>query len=151
MRILLTNDDGVMAEGIKVLAKELQRNHEVIIVAPDIERSAQSHSITLFKPLVIKKVKLEGIYGKVYSVAGTPADCVRAGIEALAPGLKAPKITIGESSSTRTEQRTQTGTYLGANNVYVGSAGQTTLTSSNIDAQNTVLAGKKVKIGRAHV
>ncbi|WP_180048077.1 hemagglutinin repeat-containing protein [Acinetobacter sp. YH12243] len=72
-----------------------------------------------------------------------------AGIEALAPGLKAPKITIGESSSTRTEQRTQTGTDLGANNVYVGSAGQTTLTSSNIDAQNTVLAGKKVTLDAA--
>lgn len=83
MRILLTNDDGVMAEGIQVLAKKLQKNHEVIIVAPDMERSAQSHSITLFKPLVVKKLKLEGITGKVYSVAGTPADCVRAGMEAL--------------------------------------------------------------------
>ena len=72
-----------------------------------------------------------------------------AGIEALAPGLKAPKITIGESSSTRTEKRTQTGTDLGANNVYVGSAGQTTLTSSNIDAQNTILAGKKVTLDAA--
>ena len=102
MRILLTNDDGVMAEGIKVLAKELQRNHEVIIVAPDIERSAQSHSITLFKPLVIKKVKLEGIYGKVYSVAGTPADCVRAGIEALAKepiDLVCSGINIGDRKS----------------------------------------------------
>lgn len=84
MKILLTNDDGVLAEGIRILAKELQKEHEVIIIAPDKERSAQSHSITLFKPLVIKEVKLEGIEGKVYSVAGTPADCVRAGIEALA-------------------------------------------------------------------
>lgn len=84
MRILLTNDDGVMAEGIYVLAKKLQKNHEVIIVAPDTERSAQSHSITLFKPLVVKKIKLDGIVGEVYSVAGTPADCVRAGMEALA-------------------------------------------------------------------
>lgn len=84
MRILLTNDDGVMAEGIRVLAKELQKEHEVIIVAPDKERSAQSHAITLFQPLVIKKVRLEGVKGEVYSVAGTPADCVRAGIEVLA-------------------------------------------------------------------
>lgn len=83
MRILLTNDDGVMAEGIRVLAKELQKHHEVIVVAPDKERSAQSHSITLFEPLVIKKVSLEGIDCKVYSVAGTPADCVRAGVEVL--------------------------------------------------------------------
>lgn len=83
MRILLTNDDGVMAEGIRTLAKELQKKHEVIIVAPEKEMSAQSHSITLFKPLVIKKIELEGIEGEVYSVAGTPADCVRAGIEVL--------------------------------------------------------------------
>lgn len=83
MRILLTNDDGVMAEGIRTLAKALQKEHEVIIVAPEKEMSAQSHSITLFKPLVIKKIKLEGIKGKVYSVAGTPADCVRAGLEVL--------------------------------------------------------------------
>ena len=84
MRILLTNDDGVMADGIRILAKALQKNHEVIIVAPDEERSAQSHAITLFQPLVIKKVTLDGIIGPVYSVAGTPADCVRAGLEVVA-------------------------------------------------------------------
>ena len=83
MRILLTNDDGIMAEGIRTLARELEKEHEVIIVAPDIERSAQSHAITLFKPLTIKEVKLEEINSKAYSVSGTPADCVRAGIEAL--------------------------------------------------------------------
>lgn len=86
MRILLTNDDGIRADGIQRLAKELEKEHELIIVAPDIERSAQSHAITLFKPLVIKEVELEGIKGKAYSVSGTPADCVRAGMEALADG-----------------------------------------------------------------
>lgn len=86
MRILLTNDDGIMAEGIQTLAKELEREHEVIIVAPDIQMSAQSHAITLFKPLVIKEVELEGIKAKAYSITGTPADCVRAGMEALADG-----------------------------------------------------------------
>ena len=83
MKILLTNDDGIMAEGIQTLAKELEKEHEVIIVAPDIEKSAQSHAITLFKPLVVKEVKLEGIRAKAYSISGTPADCVRAGMEAL--------------------------------------------------------------------
>lgn len=86
MRILLTNDDGVMAEGIYTLAKELEKDHEVIIVAPDIQRSAQSHAITLFQPLVAKEVKLEGLKSKAYSVSGTPADCVRAAIEVLAQG-----------------------------------------------------------------
>lgn len=86
MRILLTNDDGIMAEGIYTLAKELEKNYEVIIVAPDTQRSAQSHAITLFQPLIVKEVELEGLRSKAYSVSGTPADCVRAAIEVLAEG-----------------------------------------------------------------
>lgn len=83
MRILLTNDDGIMADGIKILAKELESDYEVIIVAPENQNSAQSHAITLHKPLIIKEVKLDGIKSKAYSISGTPADCVRAGIEAI--------------------------------------------------------------------
>lgn len=86
MKILLTNDDGIMADGIQILAKELEKEHEVVIVAPDIQKSAQSHAITLFKPLVVKEVELEGIKAKAYSISGTPADCVRAGMEALTDG-----------------------------------------------------------------
>ncbi|MDR7854998.1 5'/3'-nucleotidase SurE [Tissierella sp.] len=86
MRILLTNDDGIMAEGIYTLAKELEKEHEVIIVAPETQRSAQSHAITLFQPLVVKEVELEGLKSKAYSISGTPADCVRAGLEVLAKG-----------------------------------------------------------------
>lgn len=86
MRILLTNDDGIMAEGIYTLAKELEKDHEVIIVAPEIQRSAQSHAITLFQPLVVKEVQLEGLKSKAYSISGTPADCVRAGLEILTDG-----------------------------------------------------------------
>lgn len=86
MKILLTNDDGIMAEGIQTLARELEKEHEVVIVAPDIQRSAQSHAITLFKPLMVKEVELQGIKGKAYSISGTPADCVRAGMEVLTDG-----------------------------------------------------------------
>ena len=86
MRILITNDDGIMAEGIYALAKELEKDHEVILVAPDTQRSAQSHAITLFQPLIIKEVELEGLKSKAYSVSGTPADCVRAGREILSDG-----------------------------------------------------------------
>lgn len=77
MRLLLVNDDGIQAEGIKKLAMELEKEHEVIIVAPDDERSAQSQALTLRKPIVVKEVNLEGINSKAYSVSGTPADCVR--------------------------------------------------------------------------
>ena len=58
MKILLTNDDGIMAEGIYILAKELEKNHEVIIIAPESEKSAQSHAITLSQSLVVKEVIL---------------------------------------------------------------------------------------------
>lgn len=83
MRILLTNDDGIMADGIYTMAKELEKDYEVIIIAPETQKSAQSHAITLHKPLIIKEVNLSGIKSKAYSVSGTPADCVRAGIDAI--------------------------------------------------------------------
>ena len=86
MKLLITNDDGIHAKGIYILAKELEKEHQVIITAPDDQRSACGHSITLTRPLIIKEVKLQGIKSKAYSVNGTPADCVRIAIEKLADG-----------------------------------------------------------------
>jgi len=83
MRLLLTNDDGINAKGIYELAKELEKNHEVIIVAPDNERSACGHSITLTKPLIVRETKLEGLKSKAFSVDGTPADCVKIALNEL--------------------------------------------------------------------
>lgn len=83
MRLLLVNDDGINSEGIHKLAKEMEKEHEVTIVAPSDERSAQSHALTLRKPLIVKEVKLEGIKSKAYSVSGTPADCVRIAVDSL--------------------------------------------------------------------
>jgi 5'-nucleotidase len=57
MRLLLTNDDGINAKGIYALAKELEKNHELIIAAPDSERSASSHSITI--PYLLNKYSLK--------------------------------------------------------------------------------------------
>ncbi|MBW6513951.1 MAG: 5'/3'-nucleotidase SurE [Candidatus Syntrophosphaera sp.] len=72
MRIMLTNDDGVFAPGIRTLAAHLsEAGHELIIVAPDQERSAASHSITLRKDL-----RLKALAANEYSVDGTPVDCV---------------------------------------------------------------------------
>ena len=72
MRILLTNDDGIEASGIKILAEKLEENgHEIIVVAPSHEQSATSHSITLHQPLRIHQ------FGKnKYAATGTPTDCV---------------------------------------------------------------------------
>lgn len=86
MRILLTNDDGIRAEGIYTLARELEKEYEVIIIAPETEHSAQSHAITLAKPLIVKEVELEGLRSRAYSVSGTPADCVRAGFDKIIEG-----------------------------------------------------------------
>lgn len=83
MRLLIVNDDGIQAEGIHSLAKELEKDHELTIVAPDEEKSAGSHAITIKKDLIVKKVKLEGIKSKAYSVSGTPADCVRVALDKL--------------------------------------------------------------------
>lgn len=83
MKILLTNDDGIFAPGIRALAKELEKDHEVVIVAPEEEHSGQSHAITINRAMIVKDVALEGIRSKAYSVAGTPADCVRAAMDKI--------------------------------------------------------------------
>lgn len=81
MKILLTNDDGIFAEGIKSLAEELVKaGHEVIVLAPDQERSACSHSITIRSPLRVREVRDYVIPEDTYRVNGTPADCVKLGL-----------------------------------------------------------------------
>ena len=85
MRFLLTNDDGIYAEGLGALFRELSQDAECLIVAPETEQSAVGHAITLSRPLMVRAVKREGrFYG--YAVAGTPADCVKLGIRELAAG-----------------------------------------------------------------
>lgn len=75
-KILLTNDDGVHAAGIKALRDSIPDNHEIVVVAPDAERSATSHSISLGKKLKVKERRgAEGIHE--YALNGTPADCVK--------------------------------------------------------------------------
>jgi len=71
MRVLVSNDDGVLAEGIKVLANELATFVDVSVVAPDRNRSGASNSLTLNRPLKVRQ--LDNGY---YSVEGTPTDCV---------------------------------------------------------------------------
>ena len=74
-RIFVTNDDGVFSEGIERLAAALSRVGDVVTVAPDQERSAAGHSLTLHSPL---RAKLVG--ANRWSVDGTPTDCVNWGI-----------------------------------------------------------------------
>lgn len=83
MNILITNDDGIEAKGIKILSRKLQQFHNIIVVAPDSQRSASSHSITLTKPLLLKEVNLEGINAQCYSVSGTPVDCTKIAVTTI--------------------------------------------------------------------
>lgn len=79
MRVLVSNDDGVDAPGIKALAKGLREaGHEVLVVAPDRDRSGASNSLTLDAP--IRVVQLDAQTWKVY---GTPTDCVHVAITGM--------------------------------------------------------------------
>jgi 5'-nucleotidase len=77
MRILITNDDGIYSPGIAALAQVAARFGEVKVIAPDVEMSAASHSITASRPLSFKHTALAGFSG--HRVNGTPADCVALG------------------------------------------------------------------------
>lgn len=80
--ILVTNDDGIHSEGIESLTESLLSIAEVTVVAPDVERSAVGHAITLNNPLRVEEVYKSGrFFG--YAVNGTPADCVKIGINAI--------------------------------------------------------------------
>ncbi len=82
MHILLTNDDGYNAPGIQTLYQALrsQTNHDISIVAPEGQRSATGHSITLFQPLLVTEYNLDREQ-KGYAVSGTPSDCVKLAIQ----------------------------------------------------------------------
>lgn len=81
MLILVTNDDGVHSAGLAVLAGALSKHGRVVIVAPDRERSAIGHALTLHSPL-----RAELIQPDIYAVDGTPTDCVNLGIHGLFNG-----------------------------------------------------------------
>ena len=78
MQILLANDDGYLARGLRTLADELARFANVTVVAPDRNRSGASNSLTLDSPL-----RVEQIDSNTYSVNGTPTDCVHVAITGL--------------------------------------------------------------------
>jgi 5'-nucleotidase len=87
LKILVTNDDGIHSEGLIVLAKALHEVGDVLVVAPDREKTAIAHSITLHRPLRVEKIK-----GNFYAVDGTPADCVHLGVNAILP--ERPRLVV---------------------------------------------------------
>lgn len=83
--ILLTNDDGCNAPGLVAAYEALSGLGDVHVVAPKRERSGCSHSITLGRPITVERVEMKP-FGRVYSVDGSPADCVRLGFAELVEG-----------------------------------------------------------------
>ena len=86
----MCNDDGIRSEGILALANALGRLGTVYIVAPDRERSAASHALTLAHPLRIEKLRT-----RVYAVDGTPTDCVNLAVNRILKGKKVALVASG--------------------------------------------------------
>lgn len=82
MRILLTNDDGIHAQGLNVLAQELAPLAEIYVAAPDRERSGTGHSITVFDPIRVISANIKCCRG-AWIVGGTPVDCVKLAVHRL--------------------------------------------------------------------
>ncbi len=106
MRILLTNDDGVYAAGIRALAVALHGEHEVAIAAPSVQRSGASHSFTCSEfGLSAERVTLEGLEDvTAYAISGTPSDCAKLGMQLMGewPDLVVSGINHGSNLGTDT-------------------------------------------------
>jgi len=86
MKIVITNDDGINAKGIKCLTKAISKLGEVYVVAPKTPQSAGSHSTTLHKPVRVEEYSLNLGEKKAMSVSGSPADCVLLAVDTLVKG-----------------------------------------------------------------
>lgn len=99
--ILVTNDDGVTAPGIKALIAAMQSLGDVVVVAPDSPQSGMGHAITINSTLYVEKVNINGKQD-IYSCSGTPADCVKIAINEILgrkPDLCVSGINHGSNSS----------------------------------------------------
>ncbi len=95
--LLISNDDGIMALGIKVLACELASDYKVLVVAPDRQRSASGHALTLHKPLRFDKTDIIGPSVEAWYTSGTPCDCIKFGVTKILP--KSPDLIISGINS----------------------------------------------------
>lgn len=81
MLILLTNDDGIYAPGLRALERELRQIAEVCVVAPAVEQSGVGHTITFLSPLIVREAfEIDGSARRGWAVEGSPADCVKLGL-----------------------------------------------------------------------
>ncbi len=130
--ILLTNDDGIHAEGLRYLRKAVSRLGQVLIVAPESEQSAIGHAITLHEPIRVRKIARNGhFYG--YGIKGTPADAVKLAVYSLLP--RPPDLVISGIND---------GANLGINVLYSGTVSAATEAAIlGVPAMAVSLAQKK--------
>ena len=115
MRILLTNDDGVGAAGIAALAAALSAEHEVVVAAPAVEQSGMAHAMTVHRDIEVRAVQDFGVEGvEVWSIDGTPTDCIKVYLEAMAVREKWPELVISGVNK---------GANLGTDVLYSGTVG----------------------------
>jgi len=103
MNIVISNDDGIFAKGIKVLAEKIAKEHDVYVLAPDRERSANGHALTLHKPLRAEEIDIFENVKKSWQINGTPSDCIKLGIGAILefkPDLIISGINRGQNMGT---------------------------------------------------
>lgn len=100
--ILITNDDGITAPGIRTLIEVMKGLGDVVVVAPDSPQSAMGHAITVNSTLFVEKIKVDEGKQMEYSCSGTPADCVKLAVNQILerkPDLCVSGINHGSNSS----------------------------------------------------
>ena len=85
IRILITNDDGIFSEGIRILTDIVKDFGEIYVAAPDRQRSAVSHAITIHEPIMVEKSDFPVNTAGAWSIGSTPADCIRIALNNLLP------------------------------------------------------------------
>lgn len=118
MRVLLTNDDGIFAPGLRALVEALSAEHEVAVAAPAAEQSGMAHAMTVHRDV---EVRVYDGFGKkaveAWSIDGTPTDCVKIYLEALAKREEWPELLISGINK---------GANLGTDVLYSGTVGGAT-------------------------
>ena len=115
MRILLTNDDGIGAPGLSALAKALSTVHEVVVAAPTAEQSGMAHALTVHRDIEVRGYDgLGDTAAEAWSIDGTPTDCVKIFLEALAKREEWPELVISGVNK---------GANLGTDVLYSGTVG----------------------------
>ncbi|MDN3705780.1 5'/3'-nucleotidase SurE [Myroides ceti] len=101
--ILVTNDDGITAPGMRALIDVMKQIGEVVVVAPDSPQSGMGHAITVNNTLFLEKVTIDPTLDQEYSCSGTPVDCVKIAIDQILkkkPDICVSGINHGLNSST---------------------------------------------------